>query len=85
MKRLFPRAERLPKRISAAVADRVLAFAESADGSWLLGTRDALVVVRPAGDEKVVVPWELVQRARMSGCGRSAPAHSRRTVCRRTG
>jgi hypothetical protein len=63
VRRLFDRGERLPSAVRAAVAARVLASAESADGSWLLGTRDALVVIRAGGDEKVVVPWEQVQRA----------------------
>ncbi|HET6624866.1 MAG TPA: hypothetical protein VFG63_00620 [Nocardioidaceae bacterium] len=63
MKRLFSRAEQPPNPVRAAVADRVLASAESAEGSWLVGTRHALVVVPPDAGERVVVPWEQVQRA----------------------
>lgn len=49
--------------------EKVLAAAEAADGTWLLGTRDALLVVpgEPAepGPEAGVVrlPWEQVQSA----------------------
>ncbi len=63
MRRLFARARSLPEPVRSAVDDRVLASAESSDGTWLVGTRDALVVVRPAAGEHEVVPWERVQRA----------------------
>jgi hypothetical protein len=63
VKRLFPRGQQLPKHVREAVAERVLASAESADGTWLVGTRDALVVVRPVDGSHEVVPWERVQRA----------------------
>lgn len=41
--------------------DRVLAWASADGGTWLLGTRDALVVVEPA--ETLTVPWERVETA----------------------
>jgi len=41
--------------------ERALAHASTTDGSWLLGTRDALVVVEPA--ETIRVPWERVETA----------------------
>ena len=62
MKR-FTRGERPPKAVAAAVPGRVLAAAASADGTWLVGTRDALVVVRREGAETLHLPWEQVQRA----------------------
>lgn len=47
--------------------ERVRAAAHAADGTWLLGTAAALVVVppRPAGTEPVVetIPWERVEQA----------------------
>ena len=42
--------------------DRVLAFAAARDGSWLLGSRTALLIVPTAG-ETVVLPWETVEDA----------------------
>ena len=41
--------------------DRVLARAVSDDGTWLLGTRDALVMVKPDGTIRVA--WERVETA----------------------
>jgi hypothetical protein len=41
--------------------ERVLAHASATDGSWLLGTRDALLVVEPA--DTIRVPWERVETA----------------------
>ena len=61
--KVFSRGERLPQAVRDAAPGRVLAAAASADGHWLVGTRDALVVVRPEHQEKVVLPWEQVQRA----------------------
>jgi hypothetical protein len=49
------------ERAALPRGDRVLASAATDDGSWLLGTRDALVVVEPA--ETVVIPWERVETA----------------------
>lgn len=47
--------------------DGVLAAAEARDGTWLLGTRTALVIVPAAsdsGEEPVeTIPWERVQAA----------------------
>ena len=63
MKRLFSRGQPLPRPVREAVTDRILASAESADGTWLVGTRDALVVVPPHTGEQEVLPWERVQRA----------------------
>ncbi len=63
MKRLFARGHQLPKPVREAVGDRVLASAETADGTWLVGTRDALAVVSAADGEVETVPWEGVQRA----------------------
>ncbi len=40
---------------------RVLASAASDDGTWLLGTRDVLVLVEPA--ETISIPWERVEAA----------------------
>ena len=42
-------------------AERVLAQAPSDDGTWLLGTRDALVVVEPA--ETIRLAWETLESA----------------------
>ncbi len=63
MTRLFSRRQQLPQPVREAVASRVLASAETADGTWLVGTRDALVVVSAADGEVATVPWEGVQRA----------------------
>jgi hypothetical protein len=63
VKRLFSRGPSLPKPVRDAATGKVLASAESPDGSWLLGSRDALVVVPAEAGEKQVVPWEQVQRA----------------------
>jgi hypothetical protein len=44
--------------------DKVLAHTEAADGSWLLGTRDALVLVPgDAATASVRLPWEQVETA----------------------
>jgi hypothetical protein len=59
-------------RAGLASDDNVLAAAPAKDGSWLLGTRQALVVVPPQGVERsetgppgpaARVPWEQVERA----------------------
>jgi hypothetical protein len=71
---------RNPLRSRAAVPDdvrqraglgrgaRVLASARSADGTWLLGTRDALVVLPGGADraDPAVVPWQRVAAAEWS-------------------
>jgi hypothetical protein len=63
VKRLFARGQPLPRPVREAVTVRILASAESGDGTWLVGTRDALVVVPPDSGEQEVLPWERVQRA----------------------
>jgi hypothetical protein len=60
-RRPFNRGPGLPAEVRRTVAGRPLASAQAQDGSWLVGTRDALHVV--GGDPAVVVPWERVQRA----------------------
>lgn len=64
MRRPFARSGSVPaevlERAGLARGDRVLARAPTADGAWLLGTRDALVIV--AG-QAVRVPWERVETA----------------------
>lgn len=42
--------------------ERVLASAETEEGTWLLGTRDRLVIVAPAGTV-TLLSWERVHRA----------------------
>lgn len=59
--RLFARGPEVPAGIRSAVSARPLAAVETADGTWLVGTRDALHVVGAA--PTVVLPWERVQRA----------------------
>lgn len=49
-------------RACLARGEKVLAAAETREGTWLLGTRTALVVVPPAGDVETL-PWERVQSA----------------------
>lgn len=61
----FRRAVRVPPEVLAGIdlepGERVLAGTRTADGSWLLGTRDAFLVV--SGETPVRVPWEQVERA----------------------
>lgn len=45
--------------------EKVLAGTRSTDGSWLLGTRDALLVV--TSDAQTRIPWERVERADWDG------------------
>jgi hypothetical protein len=47
------------------VLGRPLAFAETADGTWLVATRDALFVVDPDGSGATErrIPWEQVESA----------------------
>ena len=63
--RPFDRREKVPPevldRAGLSRGDKVLAHAPTTDGCWLLGTRDALVVVDPL--ETVRVPWERVETA----------------------
>jgi hypothetical protein len=58
--RLFSRGPELPAEVRSAVEGRALAAAATEDGTWLVGTRDALFVVGP---EPVTLPWERVLHA----------------------
>ena len=59
---LFPsRAHGLPSTVRAAVPGRPLSSALSADGTWLVGTRASLALVRD--DVVRVLPWETIERA----------------------
>jgi hypothetical protein len=42
-------------------AEKVLAFGEAKDGTWLLGTRRSLVLL--TADERVTMPWQEVEDA----------------------
>jgi hypothetical protein len=64
----FTRRPTLPdtvrERAGLARGDRPLATAQAADGGWLVGTRDALVVVGSApADAALRIPWERVESA----------------------
>jgi hypothetical protein len=65
VKKPFQRVERAPAAVLARAGlpsgDRVLAFATASDGTSLLGTREALVLVGP--DTVTRIPWEQVQTA----------------------
>jgi hypothetical protein len=65
VRRLIRRGAPVPRDVSERAGlgrgDRVLASASTTDGAWLLGTRDALVVVEPA--ETIRIPWERVETA----------------------
>jgi hypothetical protein len=66
--RLFDRGQRVPADVLARAGlprrEKVLAGATAADGTWLLGTRDALVLVPPATEgPSVRIPWERVENA----------------------
>ncbi len=72
MRNIFRRAAKVPAEVTAraglARGDTVLAGAEADDGTWLLGTRDALVIVpgrAREGDQGVsqTIPWERVESA----------------------
>jgi len=68
MKRFLGRTPPAPADVVAraglARGEKVLAAARSEDGTWALGTRDALVLL-PAGDGAAParIPWENVQAA----------------------
>jgi hypothetical protein len=63
--RLPGRGGAVPTDVLAAAGlarhEKVLAWSRAADGTWLLGTRLALVLVGPAG--VVRMPWEQVEDA----------------------
>jgi hypothetical protein len=68
--KLFRRGSAVPADVVARAAlprgEGVLAAAEARDGTWLLGTRTALVIVpagSPAGEPVEILPWERVQAA----------------------
>jgi hypothetical protein len=65
---LFDRGQRVPADVLVRAAlphgERVLARATAEDGTWLLGTRDALVLVPPAPEASSErIPWERVESA----------------------
>ena len=66
MRRLFSRGAGVPadvlERVGLPRGARVLASAHAVDRTWLLGTRDALVVVPPAQPVETI-PWERVATA----------------------
>ena len=66
MSRRFGRAAHAPadviERAGLQRGEKVLASAETDDGTWLLGTRDAFVVVKAEG-EATRLPWEGVETA----------------------
>lgn len=53
----------LPAAVRSSVRGKVLAAAESYDGTWLVGTRDRLHAIGPDGATRLALPWEQVQRA----------------------
>jgi hypothetical protein len=63
--RLFTRSGGVPAEVLARAdlprGTKVLAFAQAADGSWLLGTRGSLVLLLPSGVEQLA--WEEVEDA----------------------
>ncbi len=65
MRNPFSRGPKPPAAVLERAAldrgDTLLAWADAEDGTWLLGTRQALVVVRP--DSTVRIPWEQVETA----------------------
>lgn len=67
MRRLFDREPGAPAEVTARAGlsrgQKVLAAAEASDGSWLLGTRQALVIVRPDDTDAETIRWEQVASA----------------------
>lgn len=75
----FKRSVDVPAEVVAAASlargEKVLAGARATDGTWLLGTREALLVVPPPSEPSTVgsspaaepvetrIPWEQVERA----------------------
>ncbi len=88
--RLFDRSGGVPadvlERAGLPRGERLLAQAPAADGSWVLGTRLRLVLVRP--DDATRIPWERVEDAawdkeasrlrvtEIGAYGEQRPAHS---------
>lgn len=65
----FKRSVDVPPEVLAAAplenGENVLAGTVASDGSWLLGTRDALLITgagRVAGDAGARIPWQHVER-----------------------
>ena len=67
MRSPFARTEKVPAEVLAAAGldrgDRVLSHATAEDGTRLLGTRDALVIVPASLSDVVTVPWQQVETA----------------------
>ena len=69
MRNVLRRAVKVPPEVTAraglARGDAVLAGAEADDGTWLLGTRDALVLVpaHPTSQDVRTIAWERVETA----------------------
>jgi hypothetical protein len=64
VKRFLRRGDTAPDDVlerAELAGEKVLATAETTDGSWLFGTRDALVVVDPVESRRI--PWEQVESA----------------------
>ena len=65
----FKRSVPVPAEVTAAAGlrpgERVLAGTETADGTWLVGTHEALHVVVGAGSSRI--PWERIERADWDG------------------
>ena len=64
MTRFLRRAAMAPREVverAGLRGEKVLASAETTDGTWLFGTRDALVVVDPVDTRRI--PWEEVEGA----------------------
>jgi hypothetical protein len=65
----FKRSVHVPASVVDAAplekGEKVLAGTPARDGSWLLGTRDALVLTAPRGsrDGATRIPWQCVERA----------------------
>lgn len=67
MRNPFKRSVRVPDSVLAGVSlekhEQVLAGIPAQDGSWLLGTRDALLLVTTTTTTTTRIPWEQVERA----------------------
>ena len=62
MTRFLRRGDSAPREVLAELhGAKPLASTETTDGSWLFGTRDALVVVDPVETRRI--PWEQVESA----------------------
>jgi hypothetical protein len=60
---LFSTGPDVPAAVRSLVAGKALAAVEAQDGSWLVGTRNALHVVEPDRGEHLTLRWEQVHRA----------------------